>query len=284
MADSNTFFSNKDYFLKIKSSLKEGGPEKLCVLADFDRTLTYGSNNGKKTPSLVSVLRNNKKYLGEEYSYEAKKLADKYLPIENDLSISAAERRQKMNDWWSKHSQLLIKHRLNKKHLFEIIEERGVVFRDRTKEFFHLLRESSIPLIIISASAVGEDPIKGMIEKEAGIFSNIHIISNSFVYDEDGFAVSYKEPFITINNKDDINIKERDFYGEIEDRDNFILLGDTLDDIKMADNFNYKNIIKVCFLSDLSAVNIEEYKKLYDVIILNDSSMEFVENLLSDIL
>jgi len=39
------------------------GKEKLHILADFDATLTTYFVEGKKQPSMISLLRNNSSYL-----------------------------------------------------------------------------------------------------------------------------------------------------------------------------------------------------------------------------
>ncbi|MBU1349747.1 hypothetical protein KJ978_03455, partial [Patescibacteria group bacterium] len=47
--------------------------------------------------------------------------------------------------------------------------------------------------------------------------------------------------------------------------------------------FDYDNLIKIGFLNENVKENLEEYKKNYDVVILNDGSMEYVNDLLNEI-
>ncbi len=281
--NKNILIPDKNKFEKAKESIKKGGFENLSVFADFDRTLTYGTAKGKKTPSMIATLRANNNYLGEDYSRKAALLAEKYRPIEFDFNIKEKEKRKAMEEWWREHINLLIEKKLNKKHFKKIVDERAVNFRDGTKEVFDLLKKNSVPMIIISASGLGEDPILMMIEKELGNFSNTHIVSNSFYYDKEGNVTGYKDLLVHTMNKDEVLIKEKTFYEKIKNRKNLILLGDSFDDVKMANNIDYKNIIKVCFLNQYTMEKIDDYKKLYDVLILNDSSMNFVKELLLEI-
>jgi ATP-dependent Clp protease adapter protein ClpS len=52
----------------------------------------------------------------------------------------------------------------------------------------------------------------------------------------------------------------------------------------MIKGFDFENLIKIGFLNEKVKENLEEYKKVYDVLITNDSSMEFVNELLKEIL
>jgi 5'-nucleotidase len=64
-----------------KLEIKKDGYQKLHVLSDFDRTLTYGTVDGKKTPSIISMLRDGN-HLAKGYAEKANKLFEKYHSIE----------------------------------------------------------------------------------------------------------------------------------------------------------------------------------------------------------
>jgi 5'-nucleotidase len=71
-------------------------------------------------------------------------------------------------------------------------------------------------------------------------------------------------------------------YHKIEHRKNIILLGDSLGDSNMAQEFDYNAILKIGFLNMNTEENLEKYKEHYDVILTNDSSTEFILNLLNE--
>jgi len=50
----------------------------------------------------------------------------------------------------------------------------------------------------------------------------------------------------------------------------------------MITGFNYDNLIKIGFLNEKIEDNLEYYGQNYDAIILNDSSMDFVNKILKE--
>jgi len=278
----NVVISNPAKLEKIKKEFQKGGIEKLHILSDFERTLTYAFVEGEKVPSLISVLRSSGEYLGDDYARKAQALFDKYHPIEIDPKIPLEEKKKAMEEWWTTHFNLLIKLGLNKKHLEKAVKSEKIKLREGAEEFFNLLKKYKIPLIIMSSSGLGE-AISMFLEKEEKLLAYVYIISNSFFWDDNGNAVSVKTPVIHSMNKDETVLKDFPFYDKIKDKKNVILLGDNLEDIKMVAGFNYDNLIKIGFLNEKIEENLEAYKKIYDILILNDSSMNFVNNLLKEI-
>ena len=70
----------------------------------------------------------------------------------------------------------------------------------------------------------------------------------------------------------------------VKDRKNVLLLGDNLGDVGMVEGFEYDNLIKIGFLVENVEENLESYKANYNVIILNDSSMNYINKLLKEII
>lgn len=281
----NVVILNSSELEKIKKEFQRGGAKKLHILSDFERTLTYAFVNGEMVPSLISVLRSDGKYLGNDYVKKAQELFDKYHPIEVDPKIPFKEKKKTMQEWWMTHFDLLIKTGLNKKQLEKVVQSGKIKLRGGAEEFFDLLQKYEIPLVIMSASGLGGDIISMFLEKGSKLSPNIYIISNSFLWDEQGSATGIKKPIIHSLNKDEMIL--RDFlpiYEKVKDRKNVILLGDNLEDVGMVEGFNYENLIKIGFLNENAEENLEEYKRIYDVLILNDSSIEYVNSLLKEII
>ncbi|MBU2503585.1 MAG: hypothetical protein KJ879_00835 [Nanoarchaeota archaeon] len=280
----NVLIVNKERFEELRDNFKKDGVEKLHVLADFDRTLTKTFVNGKKIPSLISILR-DENYLTPDYPEKAKALFKKYNPIEIDPSISLEEKVKAMEGWWTKHFQLLIASGLNMKDIERAMESSNLIFRDRVSELLDILKDNDIPLVILSSSGIGKESIVSYLKNKQKLFENIHIISNSFNWDKNGKAISVNQPVIHGTNKNEIVIDSfPEIYNMVEDRKNVILLGDSLSDVDMITGFNYDNLIKIGFLNENIEKNLENYKQKYDVLILNDSSAEFIVNLLQEIL
>jgi len=52
----------------------------------------------------------------------------------------------------------------------------------------------------------------------------------------------------------------------------------------MIEGFDYDNLIKIGFLNENVEANLEYYKDNYDIIILNDSSLGYINRLLKEII
>lgn len=267
---------------ELAAAMREGGKEMLQVVSDFDRTLTHAFYDGEKTPSLMHHLRNGN-YLSTEYAQKAQALFDFYHPIEISNSVSKEEKREAMFQWWSRHYNLLVECGLNeevvKKAIGDIIAEGKIRLREGAEEFLHLLADKQIPLVIMSASGIGNMVTTFL--KEKGLFSaNVHFIGNTLEFDEKGvFKGVENNKIIHTMNKDETELQDLPIYEELLQRKNLILIGDSLDDLKMAEGFPWKNMVKFGFL------NYEEDKKAdfqkgFDWIIENDGDMLAINNFL----
>jgi len=277
----NLIIQNPDELNRIKREISEDGAEKLHVLADFDRTLTKAFVDGKSIPSLISILR-DENYLTPDYPQKAKDLYAKYHSIEINTNISLEERKKAMKEWWATHFELLIKSGLNKKDIESVVASGRIRFREGFADFADFLKEKNIPLVIMSSSGLGGDPILMCLEKEGKLSDNIYIISNSFEWDKEGKAVAVKGPIIHSMNKDETMLQSFLVFEKIKERKNILLLGDNLGNVGMVEGFDYENLIKVGFLNEAVAESLAEYKKNYDVVILNDSSFDFINKLLRE--
>lgn len=274
---------DKDKLERIKSAMKKAGAKNLHILSDFDRTLTRAFVDGQSVPSTLFILY-SQNCLGGNYGEKAQELHKKYHAIELDPKIPKEEKKKAMKEWWTLHFDLLIKSGLNKKDLEMVASSERIKFRGGFSEFVDSLKEYSIPLVIMSSSGLGKDSIKMCLEKERRAYGNIHIISNSFSWDKDDRAIAVKEPIIYGMNKDETMIQSfPEIFKQVENRKNVILMGDSLDDIDMIKGFDYENLIKVGFLNDNIDSNLEYYKKNYDIIIPNDGKMDYINDLLKEI-
>ncbi len=267
---------------KIKNTIKRGGTNNLHILADFDRTLTKVFVNGKKVGSLLTVLRESD-ILPQEYRQKSQELFDYYHPIETNASLTKEEKKKMMDEWWSRAFKLMIDFGLKKIHLQRIVGTGLVQFREGALEFFDILKQNNIPIVIMSASGVGE-AISLIFEKAGKLSDNVHIISNAFNWDASSQALSAKELIIHSLNKDETLIKDfPEIFKKIKNRKNVILLGDNIEDIAMVEGFDYDNLIKIGFLNENVEENLEIYKRNFDTIITNDGSMKLINELLKEI-
>ena len=269
---------NKEEFEKKKQKFTK---DNFHVIADFDATLTKAFLNGKKSHSSFSWIR-DQEHLDPEYTKKAYALFYKYYPIEIDPHISSKEKDKKMLEWWKAHLKLFVDYKLDKNMIDKINKENKIGLRDKGDEFIELLKKNNIPLLIFSAG-IG-DVIKGFLEFKNILHKNMHIISNFFKFDSKEKVVDYNSKIIHTFNKNEYAIKDSLYHKSIEKRKNVILLGDGLGDANMAEGLKHDSIIKISFYNHKEDKLLDKFKESFDVIILNDGPMNFVNNLIKDII
>ncbi len=276
--------SNPKYFEEVKKYFIKDGLNLIHILTDFDGTLTKANYKGIKRPSIISVLRSKEfNYLGDNYQIKANKLFNKYHPIEIDQNLDMKFKKEKMDEWWKAHFDLLIKSKLKFEHIEKVAKSGIIELKKGCKELLEFTNLKKIPVIIMSANGIG-DTIPIYLNYNNCLFPNIHYITNLFKFDENNFAIEYYSTVIHSLNKNETILKNfPDIYKKIESRKNIILIGDGAGDPKMSDGFEYKNILKIGFLNSDLVEKLEYYKSIYDVILIGDSNINFVLNLLKEI-
>jgi 5'-nucleotidase len=213
----------------------------------------------------------------------AQELYEKYHPVEVDSNIPIEQKKDAMLEWWTKHFDLLIQSGLNESILNDFSEKMQLYFREGVFEFLDLLKGNAIPLIIISSSGLGT-LIPKFFEKYDKLTPNIQIIANVFEFNKKGNVKSIKQPIIHSLNKDEEALRDYPIFKTIKNRKNVILLGDSIGDLDMVKGFDYDEIIKIGFLNDEVDKNLENYKKLFDIVITEDGSFDAVNELLDEML
>jgi cytosolic 5'-nucleotidase 3 len=278
----NVIIVNPDKLARVKESFRHDGPDSVHVLSDFDRTLTYHSQNGHKNSALIAVI-SGPGYMPPAYGEQAKALFNKYFPIEHDPKVPLAEKKAAMVEWWSSVFNLLIAHGLTKDIIERAIKECRTTLREGVEDWLELLNRLKIPLVIFSASGLGRESIEIFLGRLKKHDADIHIMSNSFIWDKSGRAIGINDPIIHSYNKDETLVQDFPFYEEIKNRRNVILLGDSFGDVGMVEGFEYDNLLKIGFLSEKVEENMSGFKDVYDVIILGDDSFDYINSLFREI-
>ena len=268
---------------QIIKKMAAGGAAKLHILADFDRTLTLAFVNGVATPSITAILRDHN-YLTPDYPAKAKALYAHYGAIEKDPKFPKEKKKELMNEWWRAHFDLLMKSGLSKNDIAQAMASGIVQFRPGALEFIDTLHKHDIPLVIMSASGIGEESISARLKQENRHLKNIHIIGNAFIWDENDKAIGFREPIITGMNKDKTMIQSFPAFEAVKDRPNVILLGDNLGDVGMVEGFPFQNLLKIGFLNEPTPEAAEEYAKHFDVIIPDDGPFDYVNEVLKKVI
>ena len=279
---SNILISNQKHFNEKLQNIITWWPKHFHVIADFDRTMTKAFAEGKPTVSLITRLQNG--FYPPEYADKSNAIFNKYHPIEIDPSIPLEEKKKAMTKRWDEQFTLMLSYGLTRKIIEDAMDSEDTNFRAWCADFFDTLHNHNIPLLILSASGLGYDSIYYCLKHENKLYDNIDIISNDFIRDETGKAIWVREPIVHSFNKDETVVKNLPIYEKIKDRKNILLLGDGLWDAKMANGFDYENIIKIWFLNNDTPENREKFQEAYDLVILIDWTMDEVNEVLKKIL
>jgi len=274
---------NPQLFNEKKQAIKSAGKDTCYVISDFDRTLTYGTFNGKKTPSIISLLRDGN-HLTQDYAAKAHQLFDHYHAIEWDTSLSFSYRKSQMQEWWKMHDELLIASKLRLDDLKDIAQNGHLQLRGGVVDCLKKLEENWIPLVIFSASGCG-DAIPLFMQHNACDFSNISYVINRFSRDENGFAKGIEWEIIhALNKSEGVFSKFPQLCAQLEERSNVILIGDGLGDAEMAQGSTHETVLKIWILTLEDPEVLKAYEDAFDLVLIGDGDFDKIGILLEEIL
>ena len=251
------------------------GPERLLVVSDWDRTLTRSVAEDGSDQSTCSVIANSG-HLGPAFSRRYRELFDRYRRIERDTELSESFKSRHLRRWWSLQFDLLLDYKLSTQTIRRIVRESRPRLRDGARLFFNTLLKRHIPLIILSAGI--REIIEARLAEEGVPTGDFAIIANTLAFDSSGIAASYKTPLIHSLNK---HALRKETTPELAGRRNLLLLGDTLEDARMAERINHTRLLSFGFPADND--HLQEYRSAYDVVLSPESSLEPVNAVLRDI-
>lgn len=265
-------------------TMMKSAHEKLQIVADFDRTLSKYSENGTICSTTHGVMEESN-LMPAHYKEQAKILKDTYMPIEFDHSKTLEEKIPKMIEWWTQGHKLLSTCNLTRDTLQHMVANSRARLRDGCKWFFEELHKLQIPILVFSAG-VG-DIIHETITQQANFHDeNMKIVSNMLKFDKTGKMVGFAtDEIIHTFNKNESAIHSSDYFHNIRHRENLILLGDSIGDLKMAEGAdNVECSLKIGFLNFKVEENLDIYTKSFDIVIVEDESLEVVNGIMKRIL
>jgi len=265
------------------SNIIQGGPSKLQFIVDFDYTLSRAHKEGKPVDCSWGVFENYHE-LPSDYHQKVKSVRDKYYPIEIDVTISLEKKIPLMIEWYKEANKLLAESKVKSSWFPSMVKESNCELRDGTNTLLNKLHEVNIPVLVLSA---GLGNLIEEIMTHFGVLNdNTTLISNFLEFDSDGVVVGLKddENLIHMYNKSDI-IGKKSQGDNFKNRKNVIVMGDSLGDLKMADGVvDPEEILTIGFLNKNISESLEVYKQNFDIVLVDDQSMNFPNSLLSELL
>ncbi len=240
---------------------QRAGIERLCVVSDWDRTLTKArTEDGKDATSYSAIVRGA--YLGDAYRHEMDRLYARYRPIEVSRTISEREKQNAMRDWWMAAFAMMQQYGLTKRMIADMADRDLIHLRDDAVDYFKVLADRAVPLLILSAG-IG-NVISQFLAVRALHTPNVTVTANQLMFDAHGAVAGFCEPIIHSLNK------ARQAIGA---RGCVLLLGDTIEDAQMVNDADLDCVIRAGFLNEVVKEHGTEYLRVYDVVICNDVSM-----------
>lgn len=235
------------------------------IVADFDRTITAGDSE-----SSWGVLAKSGN-VPKEYVNERKALFEYYHPFEIDLSLDYEVKNKLMIEWWTKHISLFIKYQLSESVIEEAAKNKNIMkFRRGAKEFLRRMNEKGIPIVIVSAG-IGNF-IKAFLIQNDALYDNIYIVAN-FIEFENGIAKGISNNIIHSLNKNEAGIPN-EVKDLVKTRENIVLFGDGIDDIKMVGEDKIDTTLKIGFLNENVEENLAQYQETFDVVGYKDAAFD----------
>ncbi|KAL7670529.1 hypothetical protein ACOME3_005464 [Neoechinorhynchus agilis] len=171
----------------------------------------------------------------------------------------------------------------------EIFEKDPDIFRSGTFELLQMLVGMRIPVLIVSAGL--GDVIERMLEIATGstlkVDRSLSIAANYIEFNDEGLALhadfrSYSSRIIHSLNKHEcisewINKNERIIGDLFDNRENCIILGDCVGDVRVYEVDHWDSVepvLKIGFLPPTGCA--EHYLKYFDLLIIEDGDMSVV--------
>ncbi|XP_044254888.1 cytosolic 5'-nucleotidase 3 [Tribolium madens] len=255
------------------------GFQQLQVVSDFDQTLTKQHENGKRHKSSFRIFECCPS-VTEQYLEKTNALTEKYFPLEYDPNISEEEKRKLMEEWWLQSEKILCGLTVSCKEIDEAVAKAGSSLRDGTKDLFQALQSQDVPILVFSAGL--GNIVVSVLKNQNVYLPNVKVISNFLKYDESGTIEGFTGPLIHVLNKNEFAIKNTEYFDLVKNRNNVILLGDSLGDAKMADGMAHANyVLKIGFIYEKIEGNLPAYMDTFDIVLEDDQTMDVIRAIIN---
>ncbi|XP_064465611.1 cytosolic 5'-nucleotidase 3-like [Ornithodoros turicata] len=267
-----------DHVEELVCRLIKGGAKKLQVITDFDNTITRSHLNGKRCCSTHCVVE-DASIVPKEFRLEAKKIQETFYPIEIDPHMSMEDKIPYMVEWYNKSHNILVKSRINKADIPKMIEESTLMLRDGCEAFFEMLHDHEVPTLVFSAGL--GDVLEGALLRSQCMYPNLKFLSNYMEFDDQGNVVGFKGEVIHMFNKNRSHLRNQQHF----DRSSVLLLGDSLGDLDMlAGEENHEAALRIGFLNAKIEERLPQYMNSFDIVLVDDQTMDVVNGILRKIL
>jgi cytosolic 5'-nucleotidase 3 len=268
--------NEKEFNEKLKRLIL-GGKDNLHVISDFDATLSKSLSSNEKSNTTFGKIQNSG-LLGESFERKSKELKDYYQPIEHSIGLAKEEKAVKMREWTVKAWNLIVESKLNRSLIDEINENQKIEMRLGALDFVTDVTSIDIPLLIYSGGI--KEIIDGALKEEA----SMEVLSNYFLFDDQGEINGWIPKLIDSSAKTGDYIKQFSHFEKIKEKDHVIVMGDLVEDLRVLEGLDHQVELKIGFLNRNVEENLDIFKEKFDVVIINDGPMTFVNEMIKQII
>ncbi|KAJ8674763.1 hypothetical protein QAD02_010549 [Eretmocerus hayati] len=266
---------------KINKIIRDGA-NRLQLVTDFDLTLTKQHECGAPILSSFGIFRKCKQ-LPDHYRDQTKQLYEKYRSIEIDPNLPIEKKIVAMDEWNEASNNILRGFEFDRKEIEEVVDIYGHSLRDRTKELFLKLKNLKVPILVFSAGL--GDVVEALLRHQGVLHENVNVISNFLKWNGnilDGFKNS--DRMIHVFNKNEHSV-ENEYFKILQGRSNVVLMGDTIGDSQMADGVEgTETVLRIGFLYEHVEESLPSFKDAFDIVLVDDQTMNVILEVLGSIL
>jgi len=261
--------------------IHKGGAKRLQVVTDFDLTMTKQHEDGKHVLSSFGMFTKCCQ-VPKAYKEADVRLYEKYRPIEKDPNISLEKKIAAMEEWMVASREIMQDFEFDPKELDEVAKTFGTALRDGCKELVHKLNAAEVPVMVFSAGL--GDMVEAVLKAHDASSDNVKIISNFINYNGSQVAGFKGNRMIHVFNKNE-HAMDNEYFNVLEGRKNVLLMGDMTGDASMADGVkDIEAILKIGFLYEHVEESLPSYLEHFDIVLVDDQTMNVASEILERIL
>ena len=141
-----------------------------------------------------------------------------------------------------------------------------------------------MPVVIFSASGIGIDPIRILLQHRELDSSDVYIVWNILHRDAKGTMIDYNKPVIHSLNKAESTIRWDSKYAELQKiltpKPHAIVLWDHLHDAQMVDDRDDRIVLRIWLCNVNVDKHLSDFLQTFDIVITDDGSLEEVNNMI----
>eukprot|EP00756_Hemistasia_phaeocysticola_P051888 Hpha_TRINITY_DN27061_c0_g1::TRINITY_DN27061_c0_g1_i1::g.33230::m.33230/K01081/E3.1.3.5; 5'-nucleotidase len=273
MGDRLVARNKEELATKVKALRAAAEKGRLCIISDFDRTLTRCFlPSGGHSLSAYGVFENCATF-SQHYQKRVGELKDKYYKIEIDPHLTVEEKLPHMHDWYKAAHDLLLDEEVLETSAAHAAEKcDSVALREGAAELLEKCQAKKIPVLVMSAGM--GNVIVELLRKllPFKMCESTGVIANWLKFNEQGRLCGYSEPLLHMYNKSLDNATD-EVQEQIKACDCCLLLGDGIGDAEMGHGHDWDTVLRVGFLNEKVEERVEQYKAVFDAVLLGDAPM-----------